>query len=76
MKIFESVGFKLKEIIISVSCTIANFFGLNVDLTRAIAMGHDLGHSPFGHEGEKAITEIGKKLGLNEFWHEKIVLEL
>ena len=30
----------------SVSCTIAKFLGLNVDLTRAIAMGHDLGHAP------------------------------
>ena len=35
----------------SVSCTIAKFLGLNTDLTRAIAMGHDLGHAPFGHEG-------------------------
>ena len=35
----------------SVSCTIAKYLGLNVDLTRAIAMGHDLGHAPFGHEG-------------------------
>ena len=40
----------------SVSCTIAKFLGLNTDLTRAIAMGHDLGHAPFGHQGENELT--------------------
>ena len=36
----------------SVSGTIARALGLNEDLTKAIAMAHDLGHAPFGHEGE------------------------
>jgi dGTPase len=31
---------------------------LNEDLTEAIAMGHDLGHTPFGHSGENALSEI------------------
>ena len=36
----------------SVSYTIGSYLGLNTELTRAIAMGHDLGHAPFGHSGE------------------------
>ena len=38
--------------------TIARALRLNEDLTEAIALGHDLGHTPFGHAGEKALTEI------------------
>lgn len=37
--------------------TIARALGLNEDLTEAIALGHDLGHTPFGHTGEKALAE-------------------
>lgn len=37
--------------------TIARALRLNEDLTEAIAMGHDLGHTPFGHAGEIALTE-------------------
>lgn len=55
----------------SVSCTIAKFLGLNVDLTKAIATGHDLGHAPFGHEGEVELTEIRKENGMDDFWHER-----
>ena len=38
--------------------TIARALRLNEDLTEAAAMGHDLGHTPFGHAGEKALTEV------------------
>ena len=55
----------------SVSCTIAKFLGLNTDLTRAIAMGHDLGHTPFGHEGEVELTKIRNENGMDDFWHER-----
>ena len=55
----------------SVSCTIAKFLGLNTDLTRAIAMGHDLGHTPFGHEGEIELTQIRKENNMDDFWHER-----
>ena len=37
--------------------TIARALGLNEDLTEAIALGHDLGHTPFGHAGEAALDE-------------------
>lgn len=38
--------------------TIARSLALNEDLTEAIALGHDLGHTPFGHSGEKILNEI------------------
>ncbi len=38
--------------------TIAKALGLNEDLVEAIALGHDLGHTPFGHAGEDALNEI------------------
>ena len=37
--------------------TITRALGLNEDLAEAIAMGHDLGHTPFGHAGETALSE-------------------
>ncbi|MBQ2836375.1 MAG: HD domain-containing protein [Clostridia bacterium] len=55
----------------SVSYTIAKYLGLNTELTRAIATGHDLGHSPFGHEGERILSEISKKEFGESFWHER-----
>ena len=55
----------------SISFTIANYLGLNTELTKSIATAHDLGHSPFGHCGERILSEISKKdLGYS-FWHEK-----
>lgn len=41
-----------------VSRTIARALGLNEDLTEAIALGHDLGHTPFGHVGEEALARV------------------
>lgn len=38
--------------------TIARSLGLNEDLTEAIALGHDLGHTPFGHNGERVLDEL------------------
>lgn len=40
--------------------TIARALDLNEDLTEAIALGHDLGHTPFGHSGEKVLDEVFK----------------
>ncbi|MDR2457187.1 MAG: deoxyguanosinetriphosphate triphosphohydrolase [Clostridiales Family XIII bacterium] len=44
-----------------ISRTIANSLALNEDLTEAIALGHDLGHTPFGHSGEDVMNKIYKK---------------
>ena len=60
----------------SISYTIAKNLGLNTELTKAIAVAHDVGHSPFGHEGEKILSDISNRdLGIS-FWHEKNGLEL
>ncbi|UMZ73100.1 deoxyguanosinetriphosphate triphosphohydrolase [Natranaerofaba carboxydovora] len=41
-----------------ISRTVAKALSLNEDLTEAIALGHDLGHTPFGHAGEEVLDEI------------------
>ena len=38
--------------------TVSRALGLNEDLTEAMALGHDLGHTPFGHAGERALDKI------------------
>lgn len=59
----------------SISYTIAKYLGLNTELTKAISVAHDIGHSPFGHEGERILSEISKKDLGYPFWHEKNGLE-
>ena len=59
----------------SVSYTIAKYLGLNTELTKAIATAHDLGHSPFGHEGERILSEISERDIGEKFWHERNGLE-
>jgi dGTPase len=47
--------------------TAARALGLNEDLTEAIALGHDVGHTPFGHLGEQALTPfLGRPFRHNE----------
>ena len=45
--------------------TIARALDLNEDLTEAIALGHDLGHTPFGHSGEAVLNKLLKKYGMS-----------
>lgn len=49
--------------------TISRALALNEDLTEAIALGHDLGHTPFGHMGEKILDGLAKANGLKGFHH-------
>jgi len=49
--------------------TVARALALNEDLTEAIALGHDLGHTPFGHAGEHALDVILKAHGAPGFKH-------
>ncbi len=48
---------------------IAKSLALNEDLAEAIALGHDLGHTPFGHAAEEVFDEKLKGIGLNGFYH-------
>ena len=52
-----------------ISRTISKNLGLNSDLTEAIALGHDLGHTPFGHDGEKALSTQCFNHGIGYFHH-------
>lgn len=59
------------NIVECISYTIAHYLGLNAELTKAISVAHDLGHSPFGHKGEKILSDIcTRDLGCT-FWHEQ-----
>lgn len=59
----------------SVASTISKHLGLNEQLASAIALGHDIGHAPFGHFGEDCLNGLLKqKTGENapkRFWHER-----
>jgi len=49
--------------------TIGRFLSLNIDLIDAIALGHDLGHPPFGHDGEVFLSEVSQNHGIGHFHH-------
>jgi dGTPase len=52
-----------------ISRTVARALRLNEDLTEAIALGHDLGHPPFGHTGETALDEVLRERFGRHFRH-------
>ena len=54
----------------SIASTICRPLGLDTELAWAIGMGHDLGHTPFGHVGEIIMDKICKQKGLGNFEHE------
>lgn len=54
----------------SIASTICRPLGLDTELAWAIGMGHDLGHTPFGHVGERIISKLSKERGFREFEHE------
>jgi len=49
--------------------TIGRALGLNDDLIEAIALGHDIGHVPFGHLGEEILDELCREHGIGGFRH-------
>jgi len=55
---------------------ISKKLGLNEELAEAIALGHDIGHAPFGHDGEKSLNKIALTHRLQPFWHEKNSLRM
>lgn len=48
---------------------VAEILRLNLDLVEAIALGHDVGHAPFGHEGEGYLSALSKEYGNGPFAH-------
>ncbi len=52
-----------------ISRTIGKRLGLNLELIEAIALGHDLGHTPFGHDGEVALSKSCVEHGIGHFHH-------
>ena len=55
----------------SVATEIAQNLGLDIDLVRAISIGHDIGHAPFGHQGERVLSKLSEEYLGKTFWHEK-----
>ncbi len=54
----------------SIASAICRTMGLDDELAWAIGMGHDLGHTPFGHIGEKILSSMMQERGLGKFEHE------
>jgi dGTPase len=52
-----------------VARAVARALRLNEDLAEAVAMGHDLGHTPFGHAGEEALDAVLREMGRGSFHH-------
>jgi len=57
------------QLVARIARTIGRFLELNEDLIEAIALGHDIGHPPFGHDGEKYLSELCTTYGLPPFQH-------
>jgi dGTPase len=57
------------QLVSKIARTIGRFMGLNEDLIEAIALGHDIGHTPFGHDGEKFLCDLCEGHGIGAFQH-------
>lgn len=57
------------QLVSKISRTIGRLLRLNEDLIEAIALGHDLGHAPFGHDGERFLSKICEEHGIGHFVH-------
>lgn len=57
------------QLVSKIGRTIGRLLRLNEDLIEAIALGHDIGHTPFGHDGERFLSNLSKEYGLGNFLH-------
>jgi dGTPase len=57
------------QLVSKIARTVGRFLQLNEDLIEAIALGHDIGHVPFGHEGERYLSNLCKAHGIGHFCH-------
>ena len=57
------------QLVSKIGRTIGRILGLNEDLIEAVSLGHDIGHAPFGHDGEKFLSELCESYGAGPFLH-------
>ena len=57
------------QLVSKIARTIGRFLGLNEDLIEAIALGHDIGHAPFGHDGELFLSRLCQEHDIGAFQH-------
>jgi dGTPase len=57
------------QLVSKIARTIGRFLRLNEDLIEAIALGHDIGHTPFGHDGERFLSGLCQAAGIGPFLH-------
>lgn len=57
------------QLVSRIARTVGRALGLNEDLIEAISLGHDIGHPPFGHEGERILSALSMDAGLGPFHH-------
>jgi dGTPase len=57
------------QLVSKIARTIGRFLRLNEDLIEAIALGHDIGHIPFGHDGERILSDLCRVHGIGFFHH-------
>lgn len=57
------------QLVSKIARTIGRFLGLNEDLIEAIALGHDIGHTPFGHDGERMLSDLCQQHRIGFFQH-------
>ena len=57
------------QLVSKIARTIGRLLRLNEDLIEAIALGHDIGHTPFGHDGEKFLSALCESHGIGPFLH-------
>ena len=59
------------QLVSKIARTIGRFLRLNEDLIEAVALGHDIGHAPFGHDGERFLSGLCR-VHLNEAFHHNV----
>jgi dGTPase len=57
------------QLVSKIARTVGRFLRLNEDLIEAIALGHDIGHTPFGHDGERILSDLCRRCGIGAFLH-------
>jgi len=57
------------QMVARIARTIGRYLGLNEDLIEAASLGHDIGHTPFGHDGERFLSKLTHEHGAGFFHH-------